>query len=207
MNLLSVGRGLRRPDADLPERPGRRARRPGPRRAHRQLRAADDVRRPLRPLDGLRGLPDEPRPGGLQEERRQRRRPWSWAWPTSGRVITSAALIMVSVFLSFVLNGDPTVKQFGVGLAVAVALDATIVRCLLVPALMVLTQRRQLVAAGLARPHPARASTSRASSTSRTWTERAPSPRPGRLRIRAGRARSRAPWCSRRRSPRTVRRP
>jgi RND superfamily putative drug exporter len=37
-----------------------------------------------------------------------------------------------------VLNGDPTVKQFGVGLAVAVLLDATIVRCLLVPALMVL---------------------------------------------------------------------
>ncbi len=60
---------------------------------------------------------------------------------TSGKVITSAALIMVSVFASFVLNGDPTVKQFGVGLAVAVALDATIVRCLLVPALMVLMQR------------------------------------------------------------------
>jgi putative drug exporter of the RND superfamily len=37
-----------------------------------------------------------------------------------------------------VLNGDPTVKQFGVGLAVAVILDATVVRCLLVPALMVL---------------------------------------------------------------------
>ena len=57
---------------------------------------------------------------------------------TSGGVISSAALIMVSVFLSFVLNGDPTIKQFGVGLAVAVALDATIVRCLLVPGLMVL---------------------------------------------------------------------
>jgi RND superfamily putative drug exporter len=37
-----------------------------------------------------------------------------------------------------VLNGDPTVKQFGIGLAVAVILDATIVRCLLVPALMVM---------------------------------------------------------------------
>jgi putative drug exporter of the RND superfamily len=57
---------------------------------------------------------------------------------TSGRVITAAATIMVFVFGSFVLNGDPTVKQFGVGLAVAVLLDATIVRCLLVPALMVL---------------------------------------------------------------------
>jgi RND superfamily putative drug exporter len=57
---------------------------------------------------------------------------------TSGRVITAAATIMVFVFGSFVLNGDPTVKQFGVGLAVAVILDATVVRCLLVPALMVL---------------------------------------------------------------------
>jgi RND superfamily putative drug exporter len=57
---------------------------------------------------------------------------------TSARVITAAALIMVFVFGSFVLNGDPTIKQFGVGLAVAVALDATVVRCLLVPSLMVL---------------------------------------------------------------------
>ena len=57
---------------------------------------------------------------------------------SSARVITSAALIMVAVFSSFILNGDPTVKQFGVGLAVAIAVDATIVRCLLVPAAMVL---------------------------------------------------------------------
>jgi putative drug exporter of the RND superfamily len=57
---------------------------------------------------------------------------------TSARVITAAALIMVFVFGSFVLNGDPTIKQFGVGLAVAVVLDATVVRCLLVPALMLL---------------------------------------------------------------------
>jgi RND superfamily putative drug exporter len=56
----------------------------------------------------------------------------------TGRVITSAALIMVSVFCAFILSGDPTVKQFGVGMAVAVAVDATIVRCLLVPAVMTL---------------------------------------------------------------------
>ncbi len=59
----------------------------------------------------------------------------------TGRVITSAALIMVSVFFAFVLNGDPTVKQFGVGMGVAVAVDATLVRCLLVPAVMVLLGR------------------------------------------------------------------
>ena len=59
----------------------------------------------------------------------------------TARVITSAALIMVAVFSSFVLNGDPTVKQFGIGLAVAVAIDATVVRCVLVPAVMVLLGR------------------------------------------------------------------
>jgi RND superfamily putative drug exporter len=48
----------------------------------------------------------------------------------------------VFVFGSFVLNGDPTIKQFGVGLAVAVILDATVVRCLLVPALMLLVGER-----------------------------------------------------------------
>ena len=56
----------------------------------------------------------------------------------TGRVITSAALIMVSVFFAFIINGDPTVKQFGVGMGVAVAVDATLVRCLLVPAVMTL---------------------------------------------------------------------
>src|SRR6201987_2942099 len=61
---------------------------------------------------------------------------------TSGRVITAAATIMVFVFGSFVLNGDPTVKQFGIGLAVAVILDATVVRCLLVPAVMVMIGER-----------------------------------------------------------------
>jgi RND superfamily putative drug exporter len=60
---------------------------------------------------------------------------------TTGRVITSAALIMVSVFFAFIINGDPTVKQFGVGMGVAVAVDATLVRCLLVPSVMVLLGR------------------------------------------------------------------
>jgi putative drug exporter of the RND superfamily len=59
----------------------------------------------------------------------------------TGRVITSAAAIMVCVFTSFVLNGNPVVKEFGVGLAVAIAIDSTLVRCLLVPAVMVLLGR------------------------------------------------------------------
>ncbi len=61
---------------------------------------------------------------------------------STGRVVTSAAMIMVCVFASFVLNGNPVVKEFGVGLAVAIAIDATLVRCLLVPAVMVLLRGR-----------------------------------------------------------------
>ncbi len=59
----------------------------------------------------------------------------------TGGVITSAALIMVCVFASFVLVGDPVVKIFGLGLATAIIVDATVVRCLLVPATMVLLGR------------------------------------------------------------------
>ncbi len=55
---------------------------------------------------------------------------------TTGRVITSAALIMIAVFLSFVLNDDPSTKMFGLGLATAVFVDATIIRLILVPAVM-----------------------------------------------------------------------
>jgi RND superfamily putative drug exporter len=54
----------------------------------------------------------------------------------TGRVITSAALIMVSVFLGFVLGDDPTAKMLGLGLAAAIFVDATIVRMVLVPATM-----------------------------------------------------------------------
>ena len=60
---------------------------------------------------------------------------------STGRVITSAALIMVSVFVSFVPNPDPVVKMFGIGLAAAVLVDATIVRGLLVPAVMTVLGR------------------------------------------------------------------
>ena len=56
---------------------------------------------------------------------------------TSSKVIAAAALIMISVFASFILDSDPTVKQFGVGLAVGVLLAATNV-LLLSPALLVL---------------------------------------------------------------------
>jgi RND superfamily putative drug exporter len=59
----------------------------------------------------------------------------------TGRVITSAALIMTVVFLSFVANPSPLVKMMGLGLATAIVLDATIVRMVLVPAAMALLGR------------------------------------------------------------------
>ncbi|NEA57905.1 MMPL family transporter [Streptomyces sp. SID13666] len=54
----------------------------------------------------------------------------------TSRVINSAAVIMIAVFLAFVLSGDRVIAMFGIGLAAAVALDAFILRTLLVPALM-----------------------------------------------------------------------
>ncbi|MCW2775053.1 MAG: family transporter [Nocardioides sp.] len=56
----------------------------------------------------------------------------------TGRVVTSAALIMVAVFSSFIFSPIPSLKMLGLGLAVAILIDATIVRMMLVPATMAL---------------------------------------------------------------------
>jgi RND superfamily putative drug exporter len=55
---------------------------------------------------------------------------------STARVITTAAAIMVVVFTSFVLNPDPAVKMLAIGMAVAVLIDASLVRMMLVPAIM-----------------------------------------------------------------------
>jgi RND superfamily putative drug exporter len=60
---------------------------------------------------------------------------------SSARTISSAALIMTSVFAVFVLTGVPSIKELGLGNAVAIALDATLVRLILVPAAMQLMGR------------------------------------------------------------------
>ena len=77
---------------------------------------------------------------------------WVHGMPTSeavseglavtARVITAAAAIMVAVFLSFVALNDPITKQFGLGMAVAILIDATIVRLVLVPSTMELLGER-----------------------------------------------------------------
>jgi len=60
---------------------------------------------------------------------------------TSARTISSAALIMTAVFGVFVLTGVPSIKELGLGSAIAIALDATLVRLILVPAAMKLMGR------------------------------------------------------------------
>src|SRR3954452_4393290 len=61
---------------------------------------------------------------------------------STAKIITSAAIIMISVFGSFILDVDVTTKMFGVGLAVAVLLDVTLVRMVLVPDAMSLLGHR-----------------------------------------------------------------
>ncbi|MEA2127610.1 MAG: hypothetical protein QOJ85_501 [Solirubrobacteraceae bacterium] len=61
---------------------------------------------------------------------------------TTGRVITAAAAIMIVVFASFSLGPDRIIKEFGLGLAMAVLIDALVIRCLLVPAIMELAGAR-----------------------------------------------------------------
>jgi RND superfamily putative drug exporter len=56
----------------------------------------------------------------------------------SGRIITSAAFLVMIVFLGFAAGQSLGIKEFGLALAIAVAIDATLVRCILVPATMTL---------------------------------------------------------------------
>ncbi|HEV2058453.1 MAG TPA: MMPL family transporter [Solirubrobacteraceae bacterium] len=61
---------------------------------------------------------------------------------TTGRVITAAGAIMIVVFGAFVLSPERMLQQFGLGLAVAILLDAFLIRCLIVPAVMQLLGER-----------------------------------------------------------------
>ena len=68
--------------------------------------------------------------------RRDNREAVTHGLAATGRTITAAAAIMVTVFASFVLSDNSILKLFGLGLAVAILLDATVVRMVLVPATM-----------------------------------------------------------------------
>lgn len=61
---------------------------------------------------------------------------------STGKVITAAAAIMMFVFGAFILSSDRMLQQFGLGLAVAILLDAVVIRCLIVPAVMQMLGKR-----------------------------------------------------------------
>ena len=72
----------------------------------------------------------------------------------TGQVITAAASIMVLVFASFVFGGERIIKEFGIGLATAILIDALLVRTVLVPAAMHLIGKSNWWIPALARPDP-----------------------------------------------------
>ena len=80
----------------------------------------------------------------------------------TGRIVTAAAAIMVAAFSGFMLGSLIGLVQFGFGLAVAILIDATIIRALLVPALMKLMGEWNWYLPRLDRAHPARAGATRA---------------------------------------------
>ena len=93
----------------------------------------------------------------------------------TGRVITAAAAIMVTVFASFLLGEERMIKLFGLGLASAVLIDAVIIRSILVPAIMQLLRQIRLVDAGVAVEDPAEPGR-RARPTPRPTARNRPSP-------------------------------
>jgi RND superfamily putative drug exporter len=60
----------------------------------------------------------------------------SFGLQRSGRIISAAAILIALVFITFVTSGVTSIKMLGLGTAFAIMLDATIVRAILVPALM-----------------------------------------------------------------------
>ena len=94
-------------------------------------------------------------------QRATRRRAVADGIALTGRVITAAAAIMVCVFLSFMLGDQRTIKEFGFGLAFAVFLDALVVRCVLLPAVLQMLGERHLAAAAAGLTPDCRTSTSR----------------------------------------------
>ena len=124
---------LRRAGLDLPGRQPVGAARLPAARLRRDDPAGDPVLRPVRPVDGLRGLPAVADEGGLGPDRRQPRggrpRAWSGAAGSSPRRRSSWSSWPAR-------SPSPTScssRRSGLGMAIAVALDATIVRALLVP--------------------------------------------------------------------------
>ena len=122
----------------------------------RLVHADDAVRHPLRPVDGLRGVPAVPGAGGVPAHAGTTTLAVIEGIAATARVITSAALIMISVFAAFVLGDDPDDQDVRPrAWPTAVLIDATIVRIVLVPATMNLLGDWNWWLPRLARPAPA----------------------------------------------------
>ena len=139
----AVGRRrLRRPDLRVPAGSLRGPARLPLERRRRHLAATVPVRGAVRPLDGLPRVHPQPGPRG---SRRRHEAPMTrsrYGIKSTAGVVTSAAFVMVAVFSIFATLQVIDFKELGVGLAVAVLLDATIVRAVLLPATMKLLGER-----------------------------------------------------------------
>ena len=135
------GSDVRLPDLVLAERPRleRDLRRAGNGSDH-VLDPADGLRVPVRPVDGLRGLHPQPDPRGVRRPAAEVEAGTNDAvvrgLGRTGRLVTSAALILFLAFSALASGPQTDIKVLGTGLGVGILLDATIVRALLVPALM-----------------------------------------------------------------------
>ena len=98
------------------------------------LAAGADLRVPVRPVDGLRGLHPGPHARGVRRDRLDRARPSSPASGRTGRLVTSAALILFFAFAALASAPGTDIKVLGTALGVGILIDATLVRALLVPA-------------------------------------------------------------------------
>ena len=115
-------------------------RRLGDRRDH-LLAAGDHLRVPVRAVDGLRGVHPGPHAGGVRRDRRAPRRRSITGLGRTGRLVTSAALILFFAFAALASSPGTDIKVLGTALGVGILIDATIVRALLVPALVSLFGR------------------------------------------------------------------
>ena len=114
--------------------------RPVPLRPDRRLDPDLPLRPAVRALDGLRGLPRHAHARGVGRGL-DNADAVADGLERTGRIVTAAAIIMVAAFSGFVDGRIAGLQEFGLGLAVAIFVDATIVRAVLVPSLMAVLGR------------------------------------------------------------------
>jgi len=102
--------------------------------------AADDLRVPLRALDGLEVFMLS-RMREAYDETGDTKRAIELGLARTGKLVTSAALVLMFAFFSLSTSPGPDIKQFAIGLSAGIIFDATVIRALLVPSTMQLLGR------------------------------------------------------------------